>query len=289
MANHDLPRSRRRRVSARLLCGLGAIAVVGVVGLGPARAQIAASPTAAPPAAPAVEPPAPPPGGLSDLQLLVTLYAWTPWIDGKISPAQRPSASGTVSFGQIWDHLTWVPFVGEAELRNDRFGMVIDYLHFPLKKGVSTRNILFGGGNEDLTIDLGTALFLYRAIAERDQYLDVGVGVRAWGFDGSLTLNQGLLPTLRVSRGVAWADPLLAVRYHHDLGGGFGANFSGDVGGFGAGANIDWQVMGTVDYALKSWLDVQLGFRSLNVDYDLRRAGLELGINGPILRASIRL
>ena len=288
MPTHDLPRARRRRGLARLLRGLGAVAVIGLlglVGLGAARAQTPAPPTVAP----AVEPPTPPPSAPSGLQLLVTPYAWTPWIDGKVSPAQRPSSSGTVGFGQIWDHLTWVPFVGAAELRKERFGVVIDYLHFPLTKGLGTRNILFAGGNADLTIDLGTALFLYRAVAERDQYLDVGVGVRAWGFDGTLTLNQGLLPTLQVTRGVAWADPMLAVRYHHDLGGGFGANFSGDVGGFGAGANVDWQVMGTLDYAWKAWLDVEVGFRSLNVDYDLRRAGLELGINGPILRASIRL
>jgi hypothetical protein len=55
------------------------------------------------------------------------------------------------------------------------------------------------------------------------------------------------------------------------------------------GANIDWQVMGTVGYAWKSWLDVQVGFRSLNVDYDLPRSGLELHINGSILLAAIRL
>jgi hypothetical protein len=203
MANHDLQRARRGGSPALLLRLLGAIALVGVVGHGPVYAQ-----NAAPPPPVAVEPP---PAGPSDVQVLVTLYAWTPWIDGKI-PTKRPSASGTVGFGQIFDHRTWVSFVREAEVRKDRFGVLIDYLHFPLKCGISTGDILFGGGNLGLTIDLGTALFLYRAITEPDQYLDIGVEVRVWAFDGDLTLNQGLLPSLTVTRGVAWADPMIGAR-----------------------------------------------------------------------------
>ena len=35
----------------------------------------------------------------------------------------------------------------------------------------------------------------------------------------------------------------------------------------GAGAHVDWQVIGTVDYAPNPWLNLHLGYRSLNFNY----------------------
>ncbi len=83
----------------------------------------------------------------------------------------------------------------------------------------------------------------------------------------NLDLNAGLLPGTSVSRSAGWDDPLLAGRYHRDLGNGFGLTAYGDVGGFGVGAHIDWQVMGTVDYAPNPWLNLRLGYRSRNFNY----------------------
>jgi len=54
------------------------------------------------------------------------------------------------------------------------------------------------------------------------------------------------------SNGGSWADPLLAARYHRDLGNGYSATVYGDIGGFGIGAHLDWQLVGTTDYALNS-------------------------------------
>ena len=45
-----------------------------------------------------------------------------------------------------------------------------------------------------------------------------------------------------------------------------------DVGGFGVGAHRDWQLLGTIDYAPKPWLDLQLGYRTVNFNYT-RAAG----------------
>src|SRR5580704_9152026 len=109
-----------------------------------------------------------------------------PWTNVGINPSNTriPSTSGTVVFDQLFDHLTWVPFMGEVELRDGPFGVITDYIHAPLRAGISTKNILFSGATGGLTIDTGTAMFLYRPIAQPDQYVDVGIGMRAWGFDG---------------------------------------------------------------------------------------------------------
>ena len=221
-------------------------------------------------------------------EVLVDPYLWIPWTSTEVRPsnARIPSSSGTIDPGQFISHLSWVPFMGAAEIRNGPFGIAVDYLHAPVRTGFGTRNILFGGGGVGATIDTGSATFLYRPVAMPDQYLDVGLGVRAWGFGGNITLNQGLLPSVSVTSGSAWADPLIAVRYHRELGNGFGATASGDVGGFGMGAHIDWQVIGTIDYALKPGIDLRAGFRSLNINKSFPNAGLNMSMNGPIIGAT---
>jgi len=105
---------------------------------------------------------------------------------------------------------------------------------------------------------------------------------------GGITLNEGLLPSINVTSGTSWADPLIGLRYHRDLGNGFGATAYGDIGGFGLGAHLDWQLLGTIDYALKDWVDLHGGFRSLNFNYSLPRSNLNVNMYGPIIAATLR-
>lgn len=235
----------------------------------------------------------PPTGQLSifdsQTEVLLTPYLWTPWTSLDIHPsvAALPglsSESRTVDPGKLLSHLTWIPFMGTAEFRNGPFGVMLDYIHVPLKGTIDTRGILFGGGRAGLTQDTGTALFAYRAFSAVDQYLDIGAGVRAWGIGGNISLNPGLLPAVTVTRGGAWADGLAAVRYHLELGNGFGATGYGDVGA--GGANLDWQAVATLDYSIAYGVELHAGFRSLNFNYDSRFARFNVQMYGPVLSAT---
>ena len=240
--------------------------------------------------APAAEPLPLEPEWWQEIDLLVTPYVWLPWVSSTVRPSNRaiPSASSTTDPGALYGHVTWVPFSGSAEFRDGPYGLVLDYIHVPLRIGINTRNIFFSGATAGLTQDTGTAMFLYRALNESDQYVDVGLGVRAWGFTGDITLNEGLLPAFNASNGISWADALIGVRYRRDLGNGFGATAYGDIGGFGAGAHIDWQLVGTIDYAVNSWIELHGGFRSLNFNYGAARADFSANLYGPILSATFR-
>jgi hypothetical protein len=111
--------------------------------------------------------------------------------------------------------------------------------------------------------------------------------MRAWGFSGDISLNQGLLPPVVVSNGLSWADPMLAARYHRDLGDGFGATAYADVGGFGVGANVDWQIAALIDYTVGPHLDLHAGFRTLNFNYDGPRANFNVHLYGPIFSGTV--
>ncbi|HEY6301707.1 MAG TPA: hypothetical protein VIX14_01460 [Terriglobales bacterium] len=226
-----------------------------------------------------------------EIDVLATPYIWLPWISSTVRPSNGaiPSKSSTTDPGTLYGHVTWVPFTGSAEFRDGSYGLLLDYIHLPLKTGVNTRDIFFSGATAGLTVNIGTAMFLYRPVVEPDQYVDIGIGVRGWGIAGDITLNEGLLPAFNASRGLSWADPLIGARYHRDLGNGFGATAYGDIGGFGAGAHIDWQLVGTIDYAVNSAFELHGGVRSLNFNYGGARAEFNANINGPILSATFRI
>src|SRR5215213_9136353 len=203
-ANLDGSHVVRTHMTVRFSRVLLALALV-LVGLAEARAQQPADPP----------PPAPPPATLlPGIEVLATTYLWFPWTSVGVRPANTnlSSALTTIGPGDLYSHLTWVPFMGQAELRSGPFGVITDYIHAPLKSGVTTGEVLFGGGTANFTIDTGSAVFLYRALALPNQNADIGLGFRAWGLDGAIALSsrRERLSSVTVTNGLSWADPLIA-------------------------------------------------------------------------------
>jgi hypothetical protein len=230
------------------------------------------------------------PGGM---QIFVTPYLWLPGINANIkTPLPRASSvDASVSAIDVLSHLDGVPFMSALEIRDGPIGLLGDILHMPVSANVTTRNVFYNGGKAALTANTGTAMILYRALDVPGQFADLGVGFRAWGFKANLTLNPGNLPGNHVSRSAGWGDPLIGGRYHYDFGNGWGLTAYGDVGGFDLGAHTDWQVIGTVDYAPNPWINLRLGYRSLNFAYEPDSAfntGFNVHMKGPIVAATFR-
>src|SRR3954447_11237348 len=144
-SSHAVQNSTKSRFSWALL-----VLAVVLMGLAEARAQQPAD----------QPPPAPPATLLSGIEVLPTTYLWFPWTAVGIRPSDTrlPSPSNTIGPDKLYSHLTWIPFMGQAEFRNDQFGVVTDFIHAPLKSGISTRDILYGSGPGDFTFNPGSAV-----------------------------------------------------------------------------------------------------------------------------------
>jgi len=235
------------------------------------------------------------PGGV---QIIFTPYLWLAGINATIStPRPRaPTVTADVSAIDLLSHLDAVPWMSSIEIRDGPLGLLGGAFHVPVGTGLTTRDIAFSGGNATLIANAGTATLIYRVLEQPTQYADLGLGFRAWSFVANLNLNPGILPRANITRDADWVDPIIAGRFHLDLPtgvlpSGFGFTAYGDVGGFGLGAHSDWQLLGTVDYRPTPWLDLQLGYRSVNFNYTAS-GGLDLGFNthmkGPVLAASFK-
>jgi hypothetical protein len=89
-----------------------------------------------------------------------------------------------------------------------------------------------------------------------------------------------------------WVDPFVGGRIRHDFGQNKNVMLEGDVGGFNAGSEFSWQLVGTYGFDVNvfgSTMHSVVGYRALAVDYSENGAHGKNGIDyiqhGPVLGA----
>jgi len=217
----------------------------------------------------------------------ISPYVWMAAMSGDMTIGQR-SAGSTASFGDLLGDLRF-GVMGAAEVRFGRFGVVADLMYLDLQSGVNLpADRAFSGGQATLRSTTLTLEAMYRVVDEQQGWLDIGAGIRPWWVDPGLRLNAGALPGRTLGTSVNWTDPIIAMRGHVRLGQQFGLTVYGDIGGFGAGSQLTWQVMGTIDWNATQNLTARAGWRYMAVDFQNGRASFDLTINGPILGLTYR-
>jgi opacity protein-like surface antigen len=225
------------------------------------------------------------------LNFALSPYLWVAGISGKVTtPFQRvPDKSVEADFGDTLSNLSGFAFMGAAEVRYGRFGLLGDIMTLTVDADIKTpRDRLFSGGSGKVTTTNGTVLGLFRVVEAGPHALDLGAGVRPWSVTTKLTLHEGLLPGRTVKPTMSWTDPVLALRYATRISGNWGASFYGDVGGFGAGSQLTWQLLGTVDYNITNSTTMRLGYRHMQVEHRKAGTDLDIGLSGPIIAATFR-
>jgi opacity protein-like surface antigen len=128
----------------------------------------------------------------------------------------------------------------------------------------------------------------YRVLEDSPVTLDLLAGARLWMLDTNLALTGPLIGTRVRGRSETWVDPIVGIATQIKLGGGFAIKAEGDVGGFGVGADLDWQVLGALQYQLNESVTLEAGYRYLSVDYDKDGFLYDVAMQGPIIGGSIR-
>ena len=264
-----MPRGRARSVR----CIAAALLL-----LGPASA-IAQGPAAAPPVAP---------GAAQDgWRFSLTPYAWLAGVSGEASLPRR-SRDFDAEFGDILSALQFGA-MGIFEARRGRFGMVVDALTLTIEQDISTpRSALFRGGDTRLTATQVSLVGLVRVVETPSWNLDLGAGARAWWFDGTVSLNAGLEPARSASGSTNFADPLLAIRYNVELAERIGFTAYADIGGFGTGSKLTWQVLAAFHWQATESIAAHLGYRHIAIEMERGAVALDMALSGPIIGASFR-
>lgn len=229
--------------------------------------------------------------------LQITPYMWAAGLKGSISPFRRaPTIGVEKSFSDVMDDLNFGGFVNVWG-RYDRFVLSGDIMYVDttdshafgplpaLPIGVPAGTII--NGSVDSKQFMATLQGGYRVIDTSDFTLDALAGARFWHISNDVTVSAlGISRTYGESFG--WVDPVVGVRAFLPLTDKLSIQAQADVGGFGAGADLTWSALATINYTFTDKLSFSAGYKVLDVDYDRGGYVYDTRLSGPVLGMTLR-
>ena len=256
----------------------------------PAWAGLAAVLVAAPTIAADAQTPPPETAPAPVWTFTVEPFFWAASLDGSVGVHGLGPANVNIDFDQIFDHIDWwpPPIMLDGEARNGRYALFTEFIYLGLEADGTSPGPFHISAEEDLDLLLWTFGGSYRVVDNGTATLDVLAGGRLWSLDSDLTLTGPRGNVREASGSKTWVDPLIGVAGSVGLGSGFGLHAEADVGGFGVGADIDWQVQGTLQYQFNDWVTLEAGYRYLAVDYDDDGFVWDVSMQGPVIGVKFR-
>jgi hypothetical protein len=223
----------------------------------------------------------------SDWHFMVAPYLWLPWVYGTIG-ANGHDAHFYATPGDLLSHFRF-GLLGVVEPDYKRIVMPVDILWMRFFDGKAlpiTGNEV--SANVKLNMFILTPKIGYRLIDLKAIKIDALTGFRYWHIGESVKFNPSMTG-FNFSRSQNWVDPLVGGRILGNLSPKVEIAIGGDVGGWGTGSQLDYQVFGALGYRIKRAVALQAGYRYLFVNYRNGTRIVEPAISGPLFGATITL
>ena len=256
----------------------------------------------------------------------VTPYAWAPSVNGDVT-VRGQTADIDMSFWDLFDSGnsgaeldSLAALMGYLEARNGRWGIYgdivwgkFDFSGDTVRQRNPIANLnVSARANAGLDYEItmaesgltyevarwagtssATALDLLGGARYWNQELDLSLAVDASVDLGKLGLDRSGSRAVARSGTLDWVDPFVGLRVRHQLAPGRELQFLGDIGGFGVGSDLTWQLFAGYGFDLwQSNLHGIIGYRALAVDYNqdsgTNKNNLDLTLHGPVVGLSFR-
>ena len=223
------------------------------------------------------------PASEQDWHVNGTLYLWLPGIHGQLNAFDR-NLGFKASPGDLLSNVDF-GLMGLAAIQHKRLVIIPDLVwtrlsttkardaQFPLSPGFSAE-VKFT--QVVVTPEVG-----YRLIDDPKIKIEGLTGFRFWHL--GTAVSPGRLPSR--SRSNNWADPLVGARIQVPLSEKLMAVIWGDVGGWGVGSQLDYQIVGALSYKINPNWALAAGWRYLFIDYSqdlfhwqIAQSGIVLGV-----------
>ncbi len=206
----------------------------------------------------------------------VTPYFWAAGLSGDIGVFGRQPVDVDMKFSDIFQDLKFAAMVyGDAN--NGTWGVFADLMYVNTESDASIERLVLGVPTQ-LNASVETKSFTatlmgeYRLALADNVTFDLMAGARIWSVDNEIKarLTTGGPPLVDFSGddGATWVDPMIGFKTRIDTNSPFYITAWGMIGGFGAGADLDWDVMAGVGYDWNERISSSIGYRALGVDYD---------------------
>jgi len=196
---------------------------------------------------------------------LADLYLMFPYMDGETGVGESLILPVEANPGDIFSKLKMGAMM-YLEANTNKWAITSDLVYMKLNQEVTPGTIVISG---DVTAKqlIWEAAGLYRitsfleaGVGGRLNYLEMGIDVRRNGIDLGTEEITG-------EKSKTWYDPVVIARLTTDINDKWLFQFRGDIGGFGIGSDLTWQLHATAGYRFTKLFQISLGYRILSTDY----------------------
>jgi hypothetical protein len=223
----------------------------------------------------------------------VAPYLWATSLDGNAT-VKGIKSDVDVSFSDILEDLSLAGML-LADVQKNRFGVAVNGVFARLSPDSEVGPIKIDTTSD--MVQLGVAPY-YRVVdwAYRTSpsgkplrlVVEPEAGFRFTYLRAELDVRNGG-PSVDDSE--SWVDPLIGSRFGIDLSDRWNLTAEANVGGFGVGSDLAWNVQGFVGYRTSLFgmpTTLAAGYRALHQDYDHDDFEWDVTMYGPVLGAVLR-
>jgi hypothetical protein len=217
----------------------------------------------------------------------VSPYAWLPGISTSLETS-RGTINADMSTGDTIANLDFA-FMGAAEARKDRWGLIVDFMYADLTAKEDTPlGALWSKAEVQTKLAATTVYAGYRVLENEKAAVDVLAGGRFYTLDVTARLDAGRLPAKSRSYSDDWADPVVGLRGRYNFNEKWYATALADAGGFSGNKDSSWQAFGSVGYQFNARWSVQGGWRYMDITKEIDGRDLSIDLSGPLVGLTYR-
>ncbi len=242
----------------------------------------------------------------ADWAFQATGYLWATGLNGNISPFRRaPTLHVEKSFSDVMEDLNFGGFLNVWG-RYDRFVLSGDIMYVDTTDSKASGPLpalqipglptLPAGAAIDADVDtqefMATLQAGYRIVDADGFSLDALAGARFWHISNevAVTATHPLIGSVSATHkeSFGWIDPIIGARAFFGLTDKLSVQAQVDIGGFGAGSDLTWSALATVNYIFTDTLSVSAGYKVLAVDYSDDGYVFDSRLSGPVMGLTYR-
>jgi hypothetical protein len=217
---------------------------------------------------------------------LTEVYIMFPNMDGELGIGNNLKLPVDANPGDIFSKLKMAGMI-YFEANTKKWAITSDLVYMNLKQDV-TPGVLLYSGNVNAKQFIWEAAGLYRLTS----FLEIGAGGRLnylqTGVDARINTFPAGTEEVTGDKHKTWYDPILIARLTTDINDKWLFQFRGDVGGFGIGSDLTWQLQGYAGYRFSKVFQLSAGYRILSTDFnygeDRKQFIFDVNEFGPVIR-----
>jgi hypothetical protein len=202
-------------------------------------------------------------------KFFVEPYIMFPNMNGEAGLGDLPSMPVEANPGDIFSRLQ-MAFMLNTEVKLEKWSVTSDLVYMRLNQDIEP-GLIINSGDVTAKQFIWEAAGLYRV----RPFWEIGIGGRLNKLDMEANGKLNALPgpggqqrAFNRKESETWYDPIIVTRLTTDFNEKWELTFRGDIGGFGIGSSLTWQMQGYVGYRFSELFLLTAGYRVLYTDFE---------------------